>query len=408
MPSQTRDICPRHTDFPLFGSHPSRPPIYPAAVYQCDSPDQAQRRLAEQEPGYVYQRSKHPNADLLAEKCRQLHQARAAYVTSSGMAAIAMTLVSCLSRGDHVLMSNRLYGETSLILDQELSRFGIESSAVDLLNLNEVRAELKSNTKLVVAETISNPTLRLVNLPELANLAHRSQALLMVDNTFASPAICQPIELGADLVIESLSKIMNGHGDLILGALCIGNQCDDPLAERLGHVNKVWGFTSSPMDCWLAERGLVTLFPRVVTASQTALVLAEELSKMPQVKEVIYPGLDSHPDHTLAQKQFFSSTSSSDVSDQRLYGHMLTIQLQGDLETTKRFIGSLQQIPFCPSLGEPMTTLSHPASTSHRSLTTATREKLGIFPTTLRLSIGLESPEFILEALRKSLVDLDL
>ena len=407
MPSRIRDICPRNIDLPLFGSRPARPPIYPAAVYHCDSPEQAQLRLGGQEPGYVYQRDKHPNADLLAEKCRQLHQANLALITSSGMAAIALALVSCLKEGDHVLMSNRLYGETSLLLDREFSRFGIEASQVDMLDCEQVRSQFRGNTKLVVAETISNPTLRLADLEKLATLAHQSDALLLVDNTFASPAVCQPIELGADLVVESMSKIMNGHGDLMLGALCAGNQRGSELEERMTCAIKTWGFASSPMDCWLAERGLVTLFPRVAMASSTALRLAEELSKMPQVKEVIYPGLESHPDHALAQRQFSLAATGTEPSDGTLFGHMLTFHLPGSLETATRFIQSLPQIPFCPSLGEPMTTLSHPASTSHRSMAAAEREKLGIFPSTIRLSIGLESPEFILEALRKSLVDLD-
>ncbi|MCH2182004.1 MAG: aminotransferase class I/II-fold pyridoxal phosphate-dependent enzyme [Mariniblastus sp.] len=407
MPSRTRDICPRNIELPLFGSRPARPPIHTSAVYHCDSPEQAQLRLADQEPGYVYQRGKHPNAELLSEKCRQLHRADTALITSSGMAAIALALVACLKQGDHVLISNRLYGETGLIVEREFSRFGIESSQVDLLDLDQLPSEFRENTKLVIAETISNPTLRVVDLAGLADLAHQSGALLMVDNTFASPAVCQPLELGADLVVESMSKIMNGHGDLMLGALCVGKQCDQPLQERLVFANRTWGFSGSPMDCWLAERGLVTLFPRVATASATALRVARELGQHAAVREIVYPGLESHPDHELAKRQFDQANAPSDDSPSCLFGHVLTLQLEGGLETATRFIQSLPEIPFCPSLGEPMTTLSHPASTSHRSLTVANREKLGIFPATIRLSIGLESPEFILEALRNSLADLD-
>ena len=404
MPSRTRDICPRNIELPLFGSRPARPPLHTSAVYHCDSPEQAQIRLANEEPGYVYQRGKHPNAALLAEKCRLLHQADAALVTSCGMAAIALALTSCLQQGDHVLMSNRLYGETALIVEKEFSRFGIESSQTDLLNLDQLSQEFQANTKLVIAETISNPTLRVADVAGLAQLAHQAGALLLVDNTFASPAVCQPLELGADLVVESMSKIMNGHGDLMLGVLCTGNQCDQQLRERLAFTNKTWGFSGSPMDCWLAERGLVTLFPRVSTACATALSVAEELGQYAAVREVIYPGLKSHPDYDLAVRQFQPTHPNS---ADNLFGHVLTLQLEGDLATATRFIQSLPDVPFCPSLGEPMTTLSHPASTSHRSMTNIDREKLGIFPATIRLSIGLESPEFILEALRNSLADLD-
>ena len=161
------------------------------------------------------------------------------------------------------------------------------------------------------------------------------------------------------------------------------------------------------MDCWLAERGLLSLFPRVATASQTALWLAEELLSAPQLKEVIYPGLPSHPDHDLAIAEFNAGVADPHSAPQPMFGHMLTFRLRGGPENASRFIQSAREIPFCPSLGETMTTLSHPASTSHRSMTAEVRENLGIFPTTIRLSVGLESPDFILQAIRKGLVDLD-
>ena len=392
---------------PLFGSRPSRSPIYPAAVYHCDSPEQAGLRLSGQEPGYVYQRDKHPNANLLGEKCRQLHQAEIAYVTSSGMAAISTAMISCLEQGDHVLLSNRLYGQTCMLLEREFSRIGIEASQVDFLNHTEVESHIRSNTRMMVVETISNPTLRVADITKLAEIAHTSGARLLVDNTFASPAVCQPLLLGADLVIESMSKIMNGHGDLMLGCLCAGQRCDQELRERLASVVSVWGFASSPMDCWLAERGLLSLFPRVSTASQTALWLAEELLSAPELIDVIYPGLPSHPDHDLALAEFNAEALDPHSATQPLFGHMLTFRLKGGPENANRFIQSAQEIPFCPSLGETMTTLSHPASTSHRSMAPEVRENLGIFPTTIRLSVGLESPDFILQAIRKGLVDLD-
>ena len=413
MRPQTRDLSPRNPEMSLYGSRPSRSPIYPAAVYHCDSPEQAELRLSGKEPGYVYQRDKHPNAQLLGEKCRQLHQAEVAYVTSSGMAAISTATISCLAQGDHVLLSNRLYGQTCVLLEREFSRIGIEASQVDFLNEAEVESGIRTNTRMMIVETISNPTLRIADIAKLANIAHSAGARLLVDNTFASPAVCQPLLLGADLVIESMSKIMNGHGDLMLGCLCASQQCDPEIRDRLASVLAVWGFASSPMDCWLAERGLLSLFPRVATASQTALWLAEELLSAPQLKEVIYPGLPSHPDHDLAVAEFNAGVANPHgVADphsapQPMFGHMLTFRLRGGPENASRFIQSAREIPFCPSLGETMTTLSHPASTSHRSMTAEVRENLGIFPTTIRLSVGLESPDFILQAIRKGLVDLD-
>ena len=275
MPDRVRDLCPRNLELPLFGSRPSRTPIYPAAVYRCESTDQANRRLGGQEPGYVYQRDRHPNADVVAEKCRQLHHAQWAYVTASGMSAIALAALAHLKSGDHVVISDRLYGRTRVLLQDEGSRLGIQSTTADLLDQESAKAAIGNNTRMMVVETISNPMLRVADLRGLAALAHNANALLLVDNTFASPVICRPLEWGADLVVESITKIMNGHGDLMMGLLCGGEGRAADLAGRCGSVLASWGLASSPFDCWLAERGLGTLYHRVTAASQTAQWLAE-------------------------------------------------------------------------------------------------------------------------------------
>ena len=399
MVNSIRDLCPRHVEIPLFGSRPSRTPIHPAVVYQCESTEQADLQLAGEQPGYVYQRDGHPNADVLAEKCRQLHQSNQAFVTSSGMAAIALSMVAQLGTGDHIVLSDRLYGRTRFLMTSEANRLGVDSTIADLLDPESASEAITSRTRMVVVETISNPMLRVADLQQLSELAHRHNALLMVDNTFASPVVCQPLAWGADLVVESVTKIMNGHGDVMLGLLCTGGNCTPKFEQRCETVLAAWGFASSPFDCWLAERGIGTLYPRVQMASQSAMWLATEFGKLAGIDRVDYPGLSQHADFEIAKRQFNSGRSTNDA--ETLFGHIVSIQLSGGGAAADRFIQTASELPFCPSLGELMTTLSHPASTSHRSLSEDQRKSLGILPETVRLSIGLESPEFILDAVRR-------
>ncbi len=347
--------------------------------------------------GYVYQRDGHPNADSLSAKCRQLHEADHAVVTSSGMSAIALAIVSQLAGGDHVLLSHRLYGRTSTLLQTELVRFGVTSSIVDMGEFASVQQQAPANTKMLIVETISNPDLRVVDLGELSHVARRIGALLLVDNTFASPIVCRPLALGADLVVESLTKMMNGHGDVTMGLLCARGDVWDRVPAALSS----WGMTAGPFDCWLAERGLSTLFLRMSTASQNAKKIASQLTQMAAIESVSYPGLDLHADFRTATAQFGS------CREETLYGNMVTIRLGGGWEAATRFIRAAREIPFCPSLGELSTTLSHPASTSHRSCSDEQLRSLGISGGTIRLSIGLESPEFIQEAIQAAVVAMD-
>jgi cystathionine gamma-synthase len=211
---------------------------------------------------------------------------------------------------------------------------------------------------------------------------------LVVDNTFASPALCRPLEMGADLVVESLTKILNGHSDVLLGFLC-GR---DGAWQRIPRVLVSYGFTAAPFECWLAERGIGTLHLRIERASANALAAAQFLAERPEVEAVHYPGLTNHPDHALAAKQLGGR-----------YGWMVSFTLRGDLATAARFITAACRIPFCPSLGDLCTTLTHPASTSHRLQSAEAKNKLGILDGTIRLSVGIESSQFVLDALAEGL-----
>ncbi len=388
MNERTDDICPRPDQLPPQPTWPYAAPIYPASVWCCESTDQAEQMLNGSLAGYVYQRDGHPNADMFAEKCRQLHQAERTAVTSSGMAAMAAAVLSQLRHGDHIVVSNQLYGRSLALLGQESARLGIESAFVDTCDLTATAAAFTRQTKLVVVETIANPILRVADIAALGELAHGRGALLLVDNTFATPALCRPLSLGADLVMESVSKMMNGHSDVMLGLLC-GREAN---WQRVPAVLASWGLASSPFDCWLASRGLATMHLRVVRACSNALRAAEFLSTRTDVERVDYPGLPTHPDHALASRQFDGG-----------FGTIVTFRLAGGRSAADAFINAARRIAFCPSLGEVSTTLSHPESTSHRALSPQQRAALGITGGTIRLSLGVESSEFVIDALGEGL-----
>lgn len=385
---QPDDICPRPVRHSAGPTRPHAPPIYLSSVYECGDPEQAEAMLSGSDPGYVYARDGHPNADMLAEKCRQLHGAERAAITSSGMGALALALLSQLEPGDHVVYSNQLYGRTETLIGVEAARLGIGSTRVDTCDLAAVAAALTDRSQLLVVETISNPLLRVADLSALAELAHARGAALLADNTFAGPVVCRPHALGADWVMESLTKSMNGHSDVVLGLVC------GPASrwQRVPAALATWGWMAAPFECWLALRGLGTLAVRAERACRSALAVAEMLARAKGVEAVYYPGLNDHPDHALAGRQFGDR-----------FGSMVAFTLAGGAAAAKAFIDSAEAIPFCPSLGELSTTLSHPESTSHRGLSPEQRAALGITGGTIRLSVGIESTEAVLEAVRAGL-----
>jgi cystathionine beta-lyase/cystathionine gamma-synthase len=379
------DLCPRPDFLPPQPTQPLAPPIFPAAVYQCEAPEQAAAILSGEAQGYVYRRDGHPNADLLAEKCRLLHGAERAVVCGSGMAALSAGVLALLKKDDHIVASSRLYGQSRNLLNNECPRLGIGCTLVDTCDVRATAAAVTPHTKLLVVETITNPLLRVTDIAAMAQIAQRAGAHLLVDNTLAGPTICRPLEWGADLVLESLTKIMNGHSDVLLGVLC-GRAAE---FERVPSVVTVWGLAASPFECWLAARGLGTLALRAERACENAMRVAEYLTGKP-VEAVHYPGLSRHADHELATRQFG-----------QIYGHMVTFTLPGGTKAAESFIRAARRVPFSPSLGDLSTTLSHPESTSHLRLSAEARAEQGIFGGTIRLSIGIESSEGIIEALEE-------
>ncbi|MFM8253256.1 MAG: trans-sulfuration enzyme family protein [Planctomycetota bacterium] len=382
------DLCPQSPKPLNLPTQPHSPAIYPTSVWECRDPEQAASLLAGELPGYVYQRDGHPNADQFAAKCAELHGAERAIITASGMAALSVAVLSQLQQGDHLIVSNRLYGRSLLLFGGECPRLGIPCSVVDTGDLSAVRRAMTERTRLIVVETLANPLLQVADIGGLAEIARQSGAQLLVDNTFASPALCRPLDLGADWVMESVSKMMNGHSDIMLGMLA-GSAAR---WQRVPLVTAAWGLASSPFDCWLALRGLSTLAVRMERACANALQVAHYLSSQVEVARVDYPGLIDHPHHELAQRQLT-----------RGFGSIVAFHLPGGTATAERFIRAARRIPFCPSLGEVATTLSHPESTSHRGLSAAERAELGITGGTIRLSVGIESLDYIVDSLAEGL-----
>jgi cystathionine beta-lyase/cystathionine gamma-synthase len=373
----------------LGRSAPLVPPLYQSSVYTLPDLDVLDEIMNAEAPGFIYARDGHPNARFLANRLAALEGATWAAVCGSGMAAITGLLLAMVQQGDHVVASNRLYGKTAVLLGQELTHYGVQTTFVDTFNQGQVRAALEDTpSKILFVETVSNPLLRLADIEELADLAHRHDCLFAVDNTFATPVLCRPLDLGADFVVESLTKMIGGHSDVTLGLVCgVGD-----MLQQVNHVVGVWGLASNPFDCWLAARGLPTLALRMRAASASAAALADWLADQPGVTDVIYPGRADHPDHALAARLL-----------QGGFGNMLCFELRGGREAVNRFLRQASGIPFSPSLGHTTTTCSHPATTSHRNVSPAERRRQGISEGLIRLSVGVEGLEQIQEELAKGL-----
>ncbi len=368
---------------------PLVPPIYQSSVYTLPDLDALDAILDEGAAGFIYARDAHPNARRLAQCLADAESAQWGLVTSSGMAAITAIVVATMQQGQRIVASNRLYGRTVQLFAQELGRFGVICETVDANDLAQVAAALAKGARLLFVETMSNPLLRIADLPALAELAHRHDCLFVVDNTFATPVLTRPIEMGADFVMESLTKMIGGHSDVTLGLVC-GN--DPDWLTPLSASASIWGLSANPFDCWLAERGVATLELRMRTASANAACLADWLAEHPRVSRVYYPGRADHADHAVAGRILAGSC-----------GNMLCFELAGGRDAVNHLLQRARGVPFSPSLGHTGTTLSHPATTSHRYVSPAEKRGQGITDGLIRLSVGIEEVEQIRRELEKGL-----
>jgi cystathionine beta-lyase/cystathionine gamma-synthase len=357
-------------------------------VYEIADLDQIDALNDGRVRGFSYARDAHPNAVQLAEKIASLERAEAGLVCASGMAAIASSVLALVGQGDHVVLSEGLYGKTTTLVCRELVRFGVGSGSFDPAQPDALNQLINPRTRLIIVETISNPLLRVADLEAIGRGARNADVPLLVDNTFA-PLLCRPIEHGATYVMHSVTKLIGGHSDVTLGAL-VG-----PLEriERIRSVASTFGQTGNPFESWLALRGMATLSLRSARASANALELAGRLEAHPKIERVFYPGLCSHPDYQIARRILKNG-----------FGAMVAFDVGGRAEAN-HFISALRHIPFAPSLGDVQTTLSHPQSTSHRTLDAEALAGVGITPGLIRLSVGIEDVDDLWTDLAKALAE---
>jgi cystathionine beta-lyase/cystathionine gamma-synthase len=367
---------------------PLVPPLYQSSVYTLPDLDALDRVMNGEEQGYIYARDAHPNGKHLASRLAELHHASWALIGASGMASISTIVLSMVQQGQRIVASNRLYGRTTQLLEQELTRFGVQTAVVDGNDHDAVRTALQVPTRLLFVETMSNPLLRVVDIPALAELAHQHDCRLIIDNTFATPVLTKPLDLGADVVMESLTKMIGGHSDITLGMIA----GKEDLLQQVTATCSIWGFSANPFDCWLADRGLSTLPLRMHAACANAAALADWLAKQPGVSQVVYPGRSDHPDHALAKRML-----------QGGYGNMLCFELADGRDAVNRFMRQAPGVPFSPSLGNITTTLSHPWTTSHRYTSPALKKRQGITEGLVRLSVGVEELGAIRNEMAKGL-----
>ncbi|ETA51486.2 cystathionine gamma-synthase [Rhodobacteraceae bacterium PD-2] len=368
---------------PLAGvSSPVVPGIMPSVVYASDTPDSLDAQYEGTTQGFTYAREGPPNAEMLARRIDAMEGAENGIVTGSGMAAVAAVLLGLTQTGDHVIGGNGLYGRSLRMMAEDLPRMGVTTTLVDVTRAEAVAEAIRPETRMVMIEVVSNPSLRIADLDGIATVCNEKGVLLVVDNTFTTPSAVKPFEHGADIVLHSVTKLLAGHSDATLGWVAAK---DSALNERLRVFAVTTGMTASPFDCWLAERGLATFDLRFTRAQDTAQRLADMLAETPGVTRVLYPTRADHPEAARAQSLLKGRGCN-----------MVSFEIAGGRAAANALTTAAQGIAFAPTLGDVGTTLSHPASSSHRGLTPEGRAALGISEGFFRVSVGLEDPEALL------------
>jgi cystathionine beta-lyase/cystathionine gamma-synthase len=363
-------------------------PLYQSTVFAFESVAQVDDVYSGRLPGHVYYRMGTPNTAALERAIAELEGGEAAVTAASGMGIISAVLLALVGSGDHVVADRHAYGGTHTLLSQELPRFGIDVSFVDVSDLASVRAVLRPRTRALLVETLSNPTLWVSDIPALVDLGRAHQVPVVVDNTFTTPMLVRPLELGADVVWHSLAKYLGGHS-ASMGGIAVGRSgLIDATRAKVSH----FGASLGAFDAWMVGQGLPTLPLRLAAHSENALAVARFLAAQPTVTRVLYPGLPTHRSHDLASRLFGNR-----------FGGMVSFSVRGGRRSAESFLASLQLISFAPSLADVTTTVSYPLATSHRGLPPEVLDQLEIDEGLLRLSVGIEKVDDILEDLARAL-----
>lgn len=362
-------------------------PIYETSTFVFKNAEQGARRFAGTEEGYIYTRLGNPTIKALERSLAELEEGEDARVCATGMAAINTAVTSLVKKGDHVISTESLYGGTAKLFLDILPKYGIEFTLTDTSKIRNVENAIKPNTKLIYIETPSNPTLELTDLKATANIAKQHKILTVVDNTFMSPYFQRPLNLGIDMSLHSLTKYLNGHSDVVGGAIITSKD----LIKQIDPILKNTGATLGPFEAWLTLRGIKTLPLRMDRHNENALKIAKWLEKHPKIEKVHYPGLESHPQHELAKKQMTG------------FGGVLSFEIRGGLEAGRKLMNSVKLCTLAVSLGAVETLIEHPASMTHAIVPKEERLKTGITDSLVRLAVGIEDADDIIADLNQAL-----
>ena len=363
-------------------------PIFATSSFVFENAAQAAARFAGDEPGNIYSRFTNPTVQAFERRLAAMEGGEACVATASGMAAITSLCLALLKSGDHIVSSRSVFGTTTTLFDKYLPRFGIDTSFVDMKDLQAWKRALQNNTRLLFLETPSNPLTEIADIRALADLAHENDCLLVVDNCFCTPALQRPLDLGADLVVHSATKYLDGQGRIVGGAVVGPEQL---VAEEVFGVIRSTGPSLSPFNAWVALKGLETLSLRMQAHSRQAQQLANFLLEHPRIEQVFFPGLESHPQHELARRQ------------QRDFGGVVSFVVSGGREAAWRLIDATQVLSITANLGDVKTTITHPATTTHGRVSEELKQQVGIGEGLVRVAVGLEDIEDIIGDLSRGL-----
>jgi len=376
MKKATKAIHAGEMEHTMFGE--VSVPIFQSSTFAFPNADEGAARFAGEKKGFIYTRLGNPTINALEENVAALEGGFRGIATSTGMAAITTIYLALLSQGDHIVGTDSVYGPTRVVLENEFTRFGVQSTFVDTANLEHLKKAMKPNTRVVYIETPANPTMSITDIQAAADIAHSQDALLVVDNTFASPYLQRPFEYGADVVLHSLTKFINGHSDVVGGMIVTKNE---KLYKVIRPVLNSFGGTMDPHQAWLVLRGVRTLALRVEKAQENAEKLAHFLQDHPNVSWVRYPGLKDHPQYEIAKKQMDG------------FGAMICCGVKNGLEGGKTVMNNVELFTLAVSLGGVESLIEHPASMTHASMPKDEREEAGIKDELVRVAVGCEDFE---------------